>query len=1234
MTKAKQPTDVNKLSKAERRRIVMEWNQTTSAYPREQCIHELFEREAERRPEAVALVCRGEQVSYGELERRANQLAQHLRSQGVSVEEPVGMMVERSVELLVALLGILKAGGAYVPMEASYPAARLQWLAQDTGMRRVVTRGRMAELVPGGCQAVLIDGAEEERIASLSGERAPVEVAADNLAHVLYTSGSTGRPKGVMMTHRSVVRLVRESNYGELNEQERMLQCAPVSFDVSTFEIWGALLNGARLVLAAPQLESLRELAATITNEGISTLWLTAGLFHVMVDEQVEALAQVRQLLAGGDVLSAPHVRRLLQSKPRGVVINGYGPTENTTFTCCYPMTADEHFGASLPIGYPISNTQVYLLNQDLEPVPVGTNGELYTGGDGLARGYHNRPELTAERFVPHPFGKPGERLYRTGDLARYLPDGRIEFLGRLDHQVKIRGFRIELDEIEVVLATHPAVQQCVVLAREDSGREKQLVAYVLLNEELSASEMREYLSQHLPEYMIPPQLVVLDAFPLTANGKVDRNALPAPDEVRVVAKDEFVAPQTDVEKALAEVWRQVLGVERISVNDNFFDLGGDSIRSIQVHAQAEKRGYEFSVRQILQYQTIAELAREATSTNGDRSKRSQSQPFSLISEDDRGQLPEDVEDAYPLSFLQHGMLYHSDLHRQLALYHVIFSCRILGELDLLALQTAMQQLAKQHPVLRTSFDLHRYSRPLQLVHRDVTVPFSVIDLQHLSDTEQKEALKAWEEEEKRRTFDYSSAPMMRVSVFVRGEADFRFTLCFHHAILDGWSLSSMLSELFALLSEGGSREEKAPLATTYRDFIALEQQSLESKEARDYWTQKLADLRVTALPPREGPAASRSSFRNVLEVRFGSEVVDGLKSFARLAGVPLKSVLLAAHCKVLGVLSGQSEVTSGLVSNGRPEEADGDRALGLFLNTIPFSLNLKDTTWLDLAQAAADAERELGPFRRYPLPELQKAHSGAPLFEATFNYTHFHILEHVREAPNFTITEAESFSNINYPLSAGFDLNGPELILILENDLTRLSKQQIEEIRKYYSRALKAIVAEPFGGIENTWAISEEEQQRVLVEWNETGADYPIDVCLHKLIEAQVERAPDAVAGPVRALRPPRHDLHLGVAGDRRPGGNTMLVDEHDRTVDDEHARTDREHALAGPFALDRAGPKERPARRARHRRHQRRARRAVDPPGHGAERSRGLGSGAGARIRPGAGGCPRSRPAVSGTR
>ena len=474
------------LTDAERGRLLVEWNATASVYPRDALVHELFEAQADQTPGAVAVVYGDERLTYRELDRRANRLAHHLRELGVGPEVRVGVALERSVDLVVALLAVLKAGGAYLPLDPSYPARRLAFMLADAQVPVVVTEERLAERLSARDVRVVRLDADRRRIAAASPERVASGVGAEGLAYVSYTSGSTGSAKGVAVPHRAVVRLVRGTSYARLAPDEVFLQFAPVSFDASTFEIWGALLSGARLVVAPAGALSLAELGRTLREEQVTTLWLTAGLFRRMVDEQLDDLRGVRQLLAGGDVLSVPHVRRVLRELPECRLINGYGPTEATTFACCYPAAGPLSASRdSLPIGGPIANTRVYVLDPHLNPAPVGVPGELYIGGDGLARGYLDRPALTAERFVPDPFGaEPGSRLYRTGDRVRWLPEGALEFLGRLDQQVKVRGYRIEPTEVEAALGEHPAVREAAVLAQEDPIGEKHLVAYVVPRED------------------------------------------------------------------------------------------------------------------------------------------------------------------------------------------------------------------------------------------------------------------------------------------------------------------------------------------------------------------------------------------------------------------------------------------------------------------------------------------------------------------------------------------------------------------------------------------------------------------------------------------------------------------------------------------------------------------------------------------------------------------------------
>ena len=588
---AQRISSLSLLTEAERHQLLNEWNNTHSDYPRDKCVHQLFEEQVRQTPGAPAVIFGDQKLTYAELNRRANQLANNLRRQGIGAESLVGICMDRSLELVVGLLGILKAGAAYVPLDPEYPRERLSFMLEDAAVSLVFTQQRTLGRLPEGSPTMCLDS-EWKTIDAESETNLVSELTPDNLAYVMYTSGSTGKPKGVAVTHRNIVRLVKDTNYATFNSDEVFLQLAPVSFDASTFEIWGALLNGAQLAVMLPGTPSLDELGGAIAHYGVTTLWLTAGLFHLMVDTRLEDLQGLRQLLAGGDVLSVVHVERFLEQASNCRLINGYGPTEGTTFTCCHPISRNRQIGESIPIGRPVANTQVYILDEHLQPVPVGVPGGLYIGGDGLARGYFKRPELTRERFLANPFvNDPQARLYKTGDLARYLADGTIEFLGRYDQQVKIRGFRIEPGEIETVLNQHPAVKECVVTPREDIPGDKRLVAYVVTvgDVEIPTVELREHLRQKLPDHMVPSAFVFLPQLPLSPNGKVERAGLPGPGDDRPELNKVFIAPRDEVETRLAEVWEATLNVRPIGVGDNFFELGGHSLLAVRLFAQIEK---------------------------------------------------------------------------------------------------------------------------------------------------------------------------------------------------------------------------------------------------------------------------------------------------------------------------------------------------------------------------------------------------------------------------------------------------------------------------------------------------------------------------------------------------------------------------------------------------------------------------------------------------------------------
>ncbi|AGY58438.1 non-ribosomal peptide synthetase [Gloeobacter kilaueensis] len=569
--------------------LFSQWNATDRDYPRHLCIHQLFEQQVERTPEATALVWGKEKLSYRELNHRANQLAHHLQSLGVGAEVPVGICLERSPELIVSLLAVLKAGGAYLPLDPAYPSERLAFMIQDAGLNVVLGQSLPNNLL--NLPATHFIDIDHLELANLPTANLSTTVRGENLAYVLYTSGSTGIPKGVLTPHRAVLRLLLNNPFFEVEEDETFLQLAPVAFDASTFEIWAPLLHGATLVLAPARKLSLAEIAQLIEAHHITTLWLTAGLFHLMLTEQLPTLAKVRQLLAGGDVLSLPHVRKLLEQPGERVVINGYGPTESTTFACCYRMDRNTQLEGSVPIGKPIANTRVYVLDARAELVPVGVVGELFIGGDGLARGYLNRPELTAEKFVSDPFSESGGKLYRSGDLARWRAEGVLEFVGRLDNQVKLRGFRIELAEVEAALVSYPDLREATatVWQNETTG-DRSLVAYVVGEEDrpLPAVQLRAYLKERLPEYMIPSLFVALPQLPLTANGKLDRAALP--DPFLVARPSAQVPPRTPLELQLVQIWEELLALKPIGVTDNFFDLGGNSLLAVHLLARIQKQ--------------------------------------------------------------------------------------------------------------------------------------------------------------------------------------------------------------------------------------------------------------------------------------------------------------------------------------------------------------------------------------------------------------------------------------------------------------------------------------------------------------------------------------------------------------------------------------------------------------------------------------------------------------------
>ena len=590
------------------------WSGTSTIYPRQKTVAEIFEEVAAAYQDSIALVCGTTKLTYGQLNLRANRLAHQLRGLGVGPEIMVGCCFERSIELIVALIAVLKAGGAYVPIDPHYPKERFDFILADTQPAVMLSQRAYAATLLAECRVpiVLLDQINEQT-SEYSNSNLTSVGSAGTLAYVMYTSGSTGRPKGVAVENRAIVRLVRNTNYCHFGANEVFLLYAPISFDASTFEIWGPLLNGGRLVIMPPQASSLDDLGRAIRDHQVTTLWLTAGLFHLMVDQRLEDLRPIRQLLAGGDVLSPRHVRLVLERFPECRLTNGYGPTENTTFTCCHVMRHGDLVPEPVPIGVPISNTKVHILDEKLCPVEAGVVGELYAAGDGLARGYFNNPSATAERFLPNPFAaKNDQRMYRTGDLARWRKDGVVEFLGRVDSQVKILGHRVEPGEVEATLGAHIGLEQTCVVPIDGENESKRLAAYYVAKSGggVTAEELRSYVATKLPQYMVPTFFIPIPALPLSPNGKVDRSALPPP-QVLTTGQNVTAGLTTKLEQTIVALWQEVLRVPSVRLDDNFFDLGGDSLLLIAVHARLQKEfPTAIQITDLFEFPTIRGLAR------------------------------------------------------------------------------------------------------------------------------------------------------------------------------------------------------------------------------------------------------------------------------------------------------------------------------------------------------------------------------------------------------------------------------------------------------------------------------------------------------------------------------------------------------------------------------------------------------------------------------------------------
>ncbi|HWS53679.1 MAG TPA: amino acid adenylation domain-containing protein [Pyrinomonadaceae bacterium] len=1002
----------------EERALLAGWNDTRRDYGRGLCAHELFERQAALTPEAAAVVCRGARLTYAELDARANQLARHLRAAGVGPESRVGILFGRSAEVIVSALGVLKAGAAYVPLDPEYPLERIAYALEDCGAAVVLTETALAEKLRGRVSArvVRVD-AERGRIARRSGDRLSARVDPSNLAYVIYTSGSTGRPKGVGVAHAALSNLLcwHREHYG-VGPGDRVTHSAGQAFDASVWEIWPCLTGGATLyVLGAERAGTPDELWRWLTDNAVTHCFLPTPRAEALLPSAEASAAgrgadrpALKHLWAGGDALR----RRPKEGLPFAFG-NLYGPTECTVVSVCAEIDGGAAEARTPPIGRPVANTQVHVLDGGLRPVPVGAQGELYIGGRGVARGYLGRPALTAERFVPDPFtSEPGARLYRTGDVGRWLEDGNLEFVCRVDEQLKIRGQRVEPGEVEAALRRHPLVGEAVVLARGSGDSEKTLVAYVSARAGESAPThpaLRRHLAASLPEYMIPSAFVALERLPLTPNGKVDRRALPEPERARSLSGAEGAPTRTPAEEVLAGIWSELLGVERVGARDDFFELGGHSLLAIQLASRVgHVFGVEMSVRAVFDAPTLAGFAAQVERALGGAGL------MGATADAAGGRVGRAARPAeLPLSSAQQRIWSSEQLGRGGSLYNITTAARLTGRLRVAALGQAIRELVRRHEPLRTVVKFER-GRATQAVAEAGPLPLPCVDLGGLGEGARAAELFRLGREEAKRPFDLGAAPLLRATLFRLGEGEHVVLLVTHHIASDAWSLGILLREvaaLYAAYAEG--RPSPLPeLPIQYADY-ALWQRArmggglLDARLA--YWRRRLGGPLPPLALPTDRARPERMTFRGAREsFALPEELTARLKALSREAGATLFMTLLAGFKALLRRHTGQDDVIVGTPVAGRDcLEVEG--LIGCFVNTLALRTDLSgDPTFRELLRRVREttlgayAHRDV-PFERV-VEELrpERDPSRTPLFQVTFGMQNAPL--EVAELPGLTL--------------------------------------------------------------------------------------------------------------------------------------------------------------------------------------------------------------------------------------
>ncbi|WP_437297431.1 amino acid adenylation domain-containing protein [Sorangium sp. So ce426] len=1123
-------SDLPLLSANARRQLLVDWSSGAATAPPRELVHEQVEEQARRAPSAAAVAFEGERLTYAELDRRSNQIAHHLRKSGAGPGALVGICLERSPDMIVAALGVLKAGGAYVPLDPAYPPARLAFMLEDAKVSALLTRDHLVGRVPSrGLNVVRLD-ADRAMLDREPADKVPPAAgqAPDDAAYVIYTSGSTGRPKGVLVEHRGLTNLVAwHRRRFTLSSADRATLIASPGFDASVWEMWPALCSGACLYIPSEAVRrSPLELQQWLLEQQITVSFVPTPIAEELLRLDWPARCSLRALLTGGDRLRRwPH--RAIPFE----VVNNYGPTEATVVTtsCALPRDAHDDRGPSRepPIGRPIDNVRVYLLDPRRQPVPVGVPGELYIAGHGLARGYLHDPELTRDRFLSDPFSSdPGARMYRTGDLVRWRHDGDIEFLGRLDHQVKIRGFRLELGEIEAALRQHPALDDAVVLATDDAHGDRRLVAYVVPASgggasargvegvervEASPAALRAHLQGRLPEFMVPSTFVALDALPMTANGKVDRAALPAPGPARTALAHAFVAPRSPVERALAEIWQEVLRQERVGVHDSFLELGGSSVHAVRLLSRVRSAlGVELAFQELFRRPTIAELAPLVRQEPAARGAERAISPVPRLG-------------PLPLSFGQERLWFLQRLAPESRAYNCLFPFRLRGRVDVGALDRSLRELAQRHEILRTTY-AERDGRPVQIIAPQSSLQLNVMDLQHLSPDEREVAAHQRINAEAQTVFDLERGPLLRACLLKLGPEDHILWLHLHHIATDGWSIELAFREL-ALLYDGHRRGAPAALpelAIQYADFAAWQREQMKDSARAAllaWWKERLLDAPPLLELPSDHPRPAIQSLRGAtVSFRIDAPLAERLGELSAQRGMTVTMVLMAAFAVLLHRYTQRDDLLIGMPSANRAR-MDLEEIMGFFVNIVPLRVDLSgDPSFDELLQRVRQLcleayEHDMLPFDVL-VQELRPERSPGynPVVQIAF-------------APQSPAERDLALAGVEVrPIEADakktiFDLSlysweSPDGVTgMLEYSTDLFDRATIERMAEHLLTMLSTAASGPDQPVSSLPLLTRVEQRRLVIEMNDTEVDPPGDRCVLDLFEEQAARAPHALA-------------------------------------------------------------------------------------------------------------------------